>query len=78
MYLGKCSIMENGRGKIQAVEICWLFLVTCIQLKEAYLKADIPSSCGLQSDSLPQEIEDIAGDKIEGEKINFVIPFSDL
>lgn len=39
-----------------------------MQLKVSYLKADILSSCGLQSDSLLQELGDVAGDKTEEKK----------
>ena len=49
-----------------------------IQLKVASLKADILFSCGLQSNSLPQEVRDIAGDKIEGKKVSLIMPFSKL
>lgn len=68
MYLQKCSIEENGR-KTQGVRICWLFLLTrkrCIQLKVAYLKADILSICGLAIQFSAPGNERQTGDEIEG------------
>lgn len=68
--------MDNGSEKTQAVEICSYIFVSCIRLKVAYLKADILSNCGLQSGSVLQKVGDIAGDKTERKRINFVTPFS--